>query len=327
MANQVKHIAPEGRPIYILMEEHSHLTDFSQKLVELTKGLQNYDQLSEASESLEEIERMLGYFKEAQRHYLREENVLFPYLEKKGIKGPPSQMWDEHEQIRDLEKKIFKLFENREKEQFRTFAKDIFQHSEELSKLLVMHYYKENNILFPMAMNTFEDFYWERTEQQFNEIGYCSFSPVEDKETVDKSKMETKITGGMIDTGTGSLSIEQLVNMLKTLPVEITFVDDRDIFQYYNPVAEQIFVRTNAAIGLEVQKCHPKKSVHLVNQIIDDFRNGRKDMVDFWIEMKDKYVYIRYFAVRNSEGKYLGCMEATQDIKDLQKITGEKRLM
>jgi len=123
------------------------------------------------------------------------------------------------------------------------------------------------------------------------------------------------------------LSYEVIEALLDALPVDITFVDEDDRVRYFNKEGKRIFARSRKIIGIKVQKCHPQKSIHVVNQILDDFRNNKRDSANFWIDLKGRKIHIRYFAVRDKEGKYLGCLEATQDITDIQKITGEKRLL
>ena len=123
------------------------------------------------------------------------------------------------------------------------------------------------------------------------------------------------------------LSYEVIEALLDALPVDITFVDGDDRVQYFNKEGKRIFARSRKIIGIKVQKCHPQKSIHVVNQILQDFRNNKRDSANFWIDLKGRKIYIRYFAVRDREGKYLGCLEVTQDITDIQKITGEKRLL
>jgi PAS domain S-box-containing protein len=123
------------------------------------------------------------------------------------------------------------------------------------------------------------------------------------------------------------LSYEIIEAMLDTLPVEISFVDKDDTVRYFNKEGRRIFPRTRAVIGRKVQNCHPQKSVHVVNKILDDFKNKKRDSSEFWIDLKGQKIYIRYFAVRDAKQSYLGCLEITQDITDIQKIEGEKRLL
>jgi len=144
------------------------------------------------------------------------------------------------------------------------------------------------------------------------------------KDKIPVSKTETK---GMIPFETGSLSKEEIEAIFNNLPVDITFVDKENTVRYFSQSKERIFPRTKAVIGRKVQNCHPQKSVHVVNQILEDFKNGRRDVAEFWINLNDRLIYIRYFAVHDKNGDYLGCLEATQDITDIKKIEGEKKLL
>ena len=121
--------------------------------------------------------------------------------------------------------------------------------------------------------------------------------------------------------------MEELEAALNTLPVDVTFVDKDDTVRFFSQGKERIFVRTKAIVGRKVQQCHPKKSIHIVNQILDAFKKGNRDVAEFWLNLKNRLVLIRYFAVRDRKGAYLGCLEVTQDITDIKKIEGEKRLL
>jgi len=123
------------------------------------------------------------------------------------------------------------------------------------------------------------------------------------------------------------LSIEMIENIFDTLPVEVSFVDEADTVRYYSKGDQRIFRRTQAVIGLKVQDCHPQKSLHKVEQVVSDLKAGRRDVAEFWIDLKGRKVYIRYFPVKDKAGKYIGILEVTQDVTDLQKIKGEKRLL
>ena len=131
----------------------------------------------------------------------------------------------------------------------------------------------------------------------------------------------------IISFETGSFSKEELETLLNTLPVDITFVDKEDTVQYFSQSKERIFPRTKAVIGRKVQQCHPQESLHVVNKILEDFKNNKRDIAEFWINLNNRLIYIRYFPVRNKSGDYLGCLEVTQDITDIKKIEGEKRLL
>jgi DUF438 domain-containing protein len=132
---------------------------------------------------------------------------------------------------------------------------------------------------------------------------------------------------GYVEFDAGCLAPGEINAMLNTLPIDITFVDKDGAVKYFTQGKERIFARPKTIIGRQVHNCHPPASVHIVEKIVEDLKSGRKDHEDFWIRMGEKYVYIRYFAVRNEKGEYLGVIEVTQDIGPIQKITGEKRLL
>jgi len=124
-----------------------------------------------------------------------------------------------------------------------------------------------------------------------------------------------------------NLNKEQLEGMLEAIPVEISFIDDNDAVKFWNKHETRIFKRPSSVVGKAVQNCHPKQSVDKVNQILSDFKSGRRDSAEFWIDLGERKVYIRYFAVRDKAGRYLGTLEATQNITQIKKIEGEKRLL
>jgi DUF438 domain-containing protein len=115
--------------------------------------------------------------------------------------------------------------------------------------------------------------------------------------------------------------------MLTHLPVDISFVDENDQVAYYSDTSDRIFPRSAGVIGRKVQKCHPPKSVHIVEKILDEFKSGRKDCAEFWIQLNGKFIHIRYFAVRDSNGKYIGTLEVSQDVTSIRELKGEKRLL
>jgi len=124
-----------------------------------------------------------------------------------------------------------------------------------------------------------------------------------------------------------NLSKEQLAGILEALPVEVSFVDENYLVRFWNKHETRTFKRPVSVVGKSVQNCHPKHSVDKVNQILSDFKSGKRDSAEFWIDLRGRKVYIRYFAVRDKTGRYLGTLEVTQDITEIKKIEGEKRLL
>lgn len=324
-----KAVLSPGHPAQILMEEHKIILQFAGELKNIANEIKVAKDFSSVSEKMEQLKNIAVHFKDAEKHYVREENVLFPYIEKHGITEPPAIMWMEHDKIREMKKNLYKLLGAHKSMRFKNFAEQLEKEGVSLSDMLSNHFYKENNILFPAALQVIGESEWKDIRQQFDELGYCCFTPEYVTRTVEKAEQPVPqpVLEGIIDLETGALSKMEMETILNTLPVDVTFVDDEDTVRYFSQSRERIFPRTKAVIGRKVQQCHPQKSIHVVNQILDDFRNGRRDVAEFWIRIKERLIYIRYFAVRDKDGKYLGCLEVTQDITDIKKIEGEKRLL
>ncbi|MFQ6106741.1 MAG: DUF438 domain-containing protein [Thermoplasmata archaeon] len=321
-------VAPPGHPIGILMEEHKILLDHAREIGIIAKDLSGKGDFDSVADELKHLDHIAHHLKDSESHYVREENVLFPYLEKHGITEPPAMMWIEHDKIREIKKGFYTVLETRGGMASEEFVSRLTEVAASLADLLSSHFFKENNILFPAAMEVMADAEWKDTRRQFDELGYCCFTPEPAKVAVEDVEEAPKVEGeGMIDLETGQLSKEQVKSILNTLPLDITFVDSQDTVRYFNESKERIFPRTKAVIGREVRKCHPQKSIHLVNQILEDFRSGKKDVAEFWIKCNGRMTHIRYFPVRDANGEYLGCLEVTQDIEDIKRIEGSKRLL
>jgi len=323
---------PSGHPIGILMEEHKIMLQFAEKLGIITNEVQQVSDISYVGDEIHQVEHIAEDFLDAEKHYLREENVLFPNLEKHGITEPPSIMWTEHNQIREKKKQLRKQIENCNSMSFQDFKKQLGETAESLSSILPSHFFKENSILFPAALRVITNEEWKDIRKGFDEIGYCCFTPpsltaAPLTEETEEAKLALEAVEGILQFETGSLTKEELEALLNSLPVDITFVDKDDTVKYFNKAEKRVFVRTKAIIGRKVQLCHPQKSIHVVNRILEDFKAGKKDVAEFWIPMNNRLIHIRYFAVRDTNGKYLGTLEVTQDITDIKKIEGEKRLL
>ncbi|CAM4087903.1 DUF438 domain-containing protein [Saccharibacillus endophyticus] len=151
-------------------------------------------------------------------------------------------------------------------------------------------------------------------------VGTASASP-------ESAASAAPISDGYVRFNTGILSVQQLELIMNHLPVDLTYIDENDIVRYFSHGKERIFARTKAVIGRSVQNCHPPQSVHVVEDLLRDFRSGRKDHEDFWIPFKDKFVYIRYFAIRDEQGTYLGTLEFTQNVAPIRELEGQKRIL
>ena len=190
--------------------------------------------------------------------------------------------------------------------------------------------FKEESILIPMLVEKLTQDEWITIKDESGEIGFIiddvpEWNPT--KKVKQEVKKETK-DKGIITLPSGYFKVEELTAMLNSLPFDITFVDKDDTVKYFSQGKERIFARTKAIIGRDVANCHPPSSVHIIDGIVKDLKSGKKDHEDFWIKLRDgRFAYLRYFAVRDAEGEYLGVVEVSQDIAPIQEITGEKRLV
>ena len=327
--DQELHI-PAGHPISILIEEHRVLLERAERLGTLVKMLEEACDSVYVGDALTELQSIEKDFQDSEKHYLREENVLFPTMEKHGVTEPPAIMWMEHNRIRETKKKLHDLVEKWNTMPYSDFKTRLSKAAEPLCSVLPDHFFKENNILFPTALQVVTDKEWEDVRREFDDIGYPSFTPPHVLAPFHAGGLEPKAakpSDGTLQFETGSLSKEEAEAILDTLPVDISFIDKNDRVKYFNKAEKRIFVRTKAVIGRSVQMCHPQKSVHVVNRIIEAFTTGEKDTAEFWITMNNRLIHIRYLAVKDKKGKYLGTMEVTQDLTDLKNIKGERRLL
>lgn len=309
-----------GHPVHTFLEENKRIKEFIDEKVlpEVDRWMSTDDQgiLVQSLEKLLEIDI----------HYSRKENLLFPYLEKYNITAPPKVMWGVDDEIRASLKECIRNIKEWDINRDEVAAK-VKEAVYRVNEMI----YKEENILFPMALETLSEDEWKKIAEESEEIGYVFYKPEnvwkgtqgeELKQDLDTGKGNSEIR---FDAGT--MTPEEINALLNTLPVDITFVGKEGNVKYFTQGKERIFARPKTIIGRSVSNCHPPASVHVVEKIVEDFMSGKKDHEDFWIKMGDKFVLIRYFAVRNAKGEYLGTMEFTQDIKPIQELTGEKRLM
>lgn len=304
-----------GHPANVLYLENRRL----ERIIE--EKIKPY--LEKGKESLEAIQNGLEELSVIDIHYSKKENLLFPYMEKYGITAPPKVMWGVDDEIRDDLKTL------KSDLSYGVFNDELKKGVEELINRINEMIFKEESIMLPMLLDIMTQDEWKKVADDSSEIGnIIDFVPVwnPDKEAKKEHKEDIKEPGAII-LPTGVFNTEELTHMFNTLPIDITFVGSDDKVKYFSQSSERIFARTKTIIGRNVSNCHPPASVHIVEGIVEDFKSGKKDHEDFWIKMGDKYVYIRYFAVRNEEGKYLGVVEVTQNIKPIQEITGEKRLV
>ena len=320
-----KPIAPKGHPLYTLMAEHALIMEYTIELEHLVTSIAMGEREPRA-DFLDRIRQLVGFLSETETHYLREENALFPMIEKHGLTGPTAAMWSEHQDIHVAEKKLFD-FNSQSDTDFIKSLRKMSEPTIDLVNLLASHFNKENSILFPASLRLLKEAEWDAVAQDFDDIGYSSYSIRPTRGGVTTKEKQPSVSTNEVVFGSGRLSVNILEAMFNHLPIDMTFVDAHDRVQFFSESPERIFVRSRAVIGRSVQLCHPKKSLHVVEKILQDFREGTRDSAEFWIDLKGKKIHIRYFAVRDPAGEYLGCLEVSQDITKILKITGEKRLL
>jgi len=304
-------------PLHILIEEHRDILNRTKELRDLTGKIisGNYD-----GEDIRRLQSSIQYLDSLEVYFSKEENVLFPYLERHGLVQPPAIMWKEHDEVRNLRKKMKIEYENLKNGD----PNKVNELAITISELFTNHIYKEHKILFPSALKLLSNNEWESIRVEFDEIGYFSFEPMPFVSSEEVSKNNG--VEGLVNLGSGFLKVDQLLLMLNSLPFDITFVDENDTVRYFSEGKERIFVRTRAIIGRKVQNCHPQKSAHVVTRILEDFKNGVRDVAEFWLNLGPKIVHIRYFALRDRSGKYAGTLEVTQEISSIKALEGEKRI-
>ena len=189
---------------------------------------------------------------------------------------------------------------------------------------------KERRILLPMSRDTLTDDEGAEIWQESPRFGFCLLEPRQGYRpppTKAPEQVAELSRDQAVVFPTGALTFEQLLGILGALPVDITFVDADDRVRYFSEGADRVFERSKAILGREVRHCHPPKSVHVVEEIVSSFRSGRQDVAEFWIELGGRFVHIRYFAVRDGDGRYLGTLGVTQDLTHLRELEGERRLL
>jgi uncharacterized protein len=318
---------PEGHPVDTFKKENRELEKVI-NLMDILFGEVKTIRESEVRKWMLKIHAHLNNLMDVDKHYLRKEYLLFPFLEKYGITGPPKVMWGKHDEIRGLLKSAIATVN--------TSGDISADEASAITDLVLIPAVKgvadmiskEEEILLPMSLEKLTEEDWFSIYNQTMEFGYCLFDP--QTEWKPENALVSEVTwkaGKNIQLSTGSFNIDELEAIFKTLPIDLTFVDKDDKVKFFSLGPDRIFVRNRAILGRDVRMCHPPASVHVVEQILGDFRSGKQNTASFWINMHGKFIYIDYYAVRDKEGNYLGTLEFTQDLTRLRELQGEQRLL
>ncbi|MGQ9632723.1 MAG: DUF438 domain-containing protein [Bryobacteraceae bacterium] len=319
---------PPGHPADTFRRENEAIRGVLLRMREAMVALEKLPDDADPSTELLAWRQAYNDLMDIEKHYQRKENTLFPYLERHGVTGPSKVMWAKDDQVRRYLKDLGAALQERGttagewKLVAATLGQAVLSAVEEMI-------YKEENILLPMCLDTFTEDEWAEIWTASPRYGWCLGEPrtgYQPPESKLREPARLPADKG-VQLPTGTLTGQQLLGVFTALPVDLTFVDAEDRVAFFSEGPDRIFSRSRAILGRKVQHCHPPKSVDVVERILSDFREGRQNVAEFWITFQGKFVHIRYFAVRDEKGEYLGTLEVTQDLTRLRQLQGERRLL
>jgi DUF438 domain-containing protein len=320
---------PLGHPVHTFMKENRASEKIMSEISMLMGQLGNPPTPEAFGKHRQTLDDLIDQLSKIDTHYTRKENQLFPMLEAHHFTGPSQVMWSIHDDIRAHLKQAREAFAKNDPAQTVTSLKEAIQAVRDMI-------YKEEHILFPTSLDMLTESEWVKVKEGEADIGFAWVAPdegwpkeiIEDTgEAAPESQQIVQDVAGALGLDTGRMTLEQINLVLTHLPVDLTFVDENDRVAYYSEGPARIFPRSPGIIGREVRNCHPPKSVHMVNKILDAFKSGSRDSAAFWIELGGKLIYIRYFPVRDADGYYRGTLEVSQDLTEIRKLEGENRLL
>jgi len=321
-------VAESGHPVHTFQQENLALRKEIKVLNKVYDEVEKLSDKDNPADLLLEIQQHMNALTDVEKHYQKKENLLFPFLEKHEITGPPTVMWGKHDETREFLKGAFDALaatEDSTAEEIKAVIEMVFKPA---SKAVDDMIDKEEEILFPMTLDTLTVEEWYEIYKQSPEIGYCLYDPIDEwKPEGVELKKEDEVDSGKIILPSGSFTVDELTAVLNTIPFDLTFVDKDDRVRFFTQGKERIFARNRAILGRLVQRCHPPSSVHTVEKILDDFKSGKEDSAAFWINMAGKFIHIEYFAMRDKDNNYLGTLEVSQNLTEKRQLEGEQRLL
>jgi DUF438 domain-containing protein len=321
-------IVDPGHPVDVFRQENKEIKRVAEEAKSMLKALNHVDDNKFSSFALGLL-AMFNQLMDVDKHYLRKEYLVFPYFEKNEITGPPKVMWGKHDEIREHIKACIEILNIKE-----LTKSDLIESLELLINPTLQEVIdmvqKEEEILFPMSLDVLTTEEWWAIHKQTMEFGFCLYDPQIDwkPEGMEDEKEGTSInTEGNIQLPSGSFSAKEIMAILNTIPVDMTFVDKNDKVKYFTQGKERVFIRNRSIINRDVRLCHPPGSTHIVEKILDDFKTGKASHAPFWIQMKGKFIKIEYFALHDENGEYLGTLEVSQDLSENRALEGERRIL
>lgn len=320
---------PEGHPVEQFQLENRALSAALQTARLRVASLASVaDAVVPRTERLDVLEAFQPLM-DVEKHYRRKEQLVFSVLERHGNSGPSKVMWAKDDEVRELLKAAILAL----REDALTGADLKLLQDTVLDPALTAlegMIFKEENILFPMILGLFTEEEWGEIFTQSPEYGWCLVEPGTEYQPPAAKVVRDALQlppAKAVQFPSGALSFEQLLGIFNNLPVDLTFVDAEDRVAFFSEGPDRVFERSRAIVGRAVQNCHPPKSVHIVEKILADFKSGQQQVAEFWIQMQGKFIHIRYFAVRDGAGAYLGTLEVTQDLTRLRALQGDRRLL
>jgi len=350
---------PRGHPLAVLYRENKEIIKDAELLGLYSASLATAESEKTRAALLDVVDDIAGrILKIGFTHYNREEMLLFPYIERLGISAVPTVLWTKHDEIRIKMKQFAGLLKKYADTEWSDFSAQVKEKGAELSGKLVDMVFREDNILYPTARILLPEGAWVAIMEQSEEYGYYGVEPgnwssdappllphemteglsAEDilslppdvqrliKATGTEKDDYVLVREGDVDMGTGFMSAEELIKVFSRLPVDITFIDRDDRVRFFSG-GERVFPRSKNILGRKVQMCHPPKSVHIVNRILADFREKKRENAEFWIQMGPKFIHITYYPLWDDNGEYMGTLEVSEDATHVRSLEGEKRLL
>lgn len=319
---------PDGHPVDIMQKENRELRKVTSQARSVLSRM-GAEMSIHFPDLLMELRGLFNQLHDVDKHYQRKEYLLFPYLEQEGITGPPKVMWGKHDEIRELLKGSLDVLQTNDTdaEELLAAAEMVLEPAlQSIDEMTI----KEEDILFPMALDTLHEGDWYEIDQQSIEIGFCLYDPDtswKPEWAGGKDINQAQKSSDYIQLPSGGFTPEELMTILNALPVDLTFVDKDDKVKYFSQSEERIFQRNRAILNRDVRHCHPPASAHIVDKILEDFKEGHEDRAPFWIQLGDKFIHIEYFALRDAHGEYLGTLEVSQNLTEKRALDGEQRIL
>jgi len=321
-----------GHPVHTFRLENGAILEITGRYRELLQELRAGEGALEV-ELVKEWRSLHERLSLVDNHYQRKENLVFPYLEKAGLTGPPKVMWGVDDEIRSMLRTVGELVESAGELRAQDLDLAVEALIAPMLDQIESMVEKEDRILWPMALEHLSQTDWQEAAAGWREYGELLaepagvWLPLAMGVSSFAGPGEGREDPGSVRLPSGRLTVEQLTAMLDTLPVDITFVDANDTVAYFSEGRDRVFARSRTVLGRQVQNCHPPKSLHVVQRIVDELREGTREVAEFWIQQAGRFLHIRYFPVRAEDGRFLGTLEMTQDVTAIRALEGERRLL